>query len=56
MGSDNKMKSVKPDEIEKDEPSKYKEYQTAGPDEQNPDSMKMKKKDVTVDHSGDFIV
>lgn len=56
MGSDNSVDSVKPDEIEMAEPSPYKDYQQSGPDEQNPDSLKLKQKDVSSNHIGDFIV
>jgi len=51
MGSDNKVQSVKSDEIEKAEPSRYDNYQTAGPNPENPDELLIKQKDVNVDQS-----
>lgn len=51
MGSDNKYKSVKPEEIEKIDSSKYKDYQPSGPNPENPDELSIKEKDVTLDQS-----
>lgn len=51
MGSDNKYKSVKPEEIEKTDSSKYSGYQTSGPNPQNPDELSIKEKDVTLDQN-----
>ncbi len=51
MGSDNQVKSVKSDEIEKAEPSRYDNYQTTGPNPENPDQLLIKQKDVNVDQS-----
>ena len=51
MGSDNKVQSVKSDEIEKAEPSTYDNYQTAGPNPENPKELLIKQKDVNVDQS-----
>jgi hypothetical protein len=51
MGSDNKVQSVKSDEIEKTEPSRYDDYQTAGPNPENPNELLIKQKDVNVDQS-----
>ena len=51
MGSDNKVQSVKSDEIEKAEPGKYDNYQTAGPNPENPKELLIKQKDVNVDQS-----
>ena len=51
MGSDNKYKSVKPEEIEKVESSKYKDYQQSGPNPQNQEELSIKEKDFTLDQS-----
>jgi len=51
MGSDNKVQSVKSDEIEKAEPSKYDNYQTSGPNPENQKELLIKQKDVNVDQS-----
>ena len=41
----------KPEEIEKIESSKYKDYQQSGPNPENPDELSIKEKDVTLDQS-----
>lgn len=49
MGSDNKYQSVKPEDIEKVDASKYKEYQESGPDPINQEELLIKQKDVNED-------
>lgn len=51
MGGDNKYRSVSPDEIEKIEPSKYKDYQASGPSSENPEELSIKEKDISLDQS-----
>ena len=48
MGSDNKMRPVSPDEIDKVAGSKFNDYQQAGPNPENPEELSIKQKDVNV--------
>ena len=49
MGSDNQYRSVKPDEIERPDAPKYSDYQSSGPNTENPEELSITKKDITVD-------
>lgn len=49
MGSDNRYRSIKPEEIEKPSAPKYSDYQTSGPKSDNPEELSIDKKEVAVD-------
>lgn len=47
MGSDNKFRIVKPDEIEKIDTGKYTDYQATGPNPDKPEELLIKPKPLT---------
>lgn len=51
MGSDNKLMSLSPDEIEKPDHIKYKGYQQSGPSEENTTELSIKNKEIQVDQT-----
>lgn len=48
MKSDNSITSISPDEIEKVADSKYGEYQSSGPSQENPEELSIKQQDVNI--------
>ncbi len=52
IGSDNKVLTVKPDEIEKAEKSKYSDYRISGTDTDNQEELAIKKTEFTPDQFG----
>jgi hypothetical protein len=51
IGTDNKLKSVKSDEIEKLAPNQFDKYQQSGPNPENPEELLIKQKEVAVDQN-----
>ena len=52
IGSDNKVFTVKPDEVEKADQSKYTDYQTSGTDTDNQEELAIKKTEFTPNQIG----
>ena len=48
IGSNNQMRPVSPDEIDKVAANRFNDYQQAGPNPENPEELTIKQKDVNV--------